>query len=39
MMRTGRIDEKRLISEYPRFMSRYRKEWEAFAARQTLTTD
>jgi 2-polyprenyl-6-methoxyphenol hydroxylase-like FAD-dependent oxidoreductase len=32
MMRTGRIDEARLIAEYPTFMAKYAKEWRAFAA-------
>lgn len=30
MTRTGRIDEGRLIGEFPRFMHRYRDEWAAF---------
>jgi 2-polyprenyl-6-methoxyphenol hydroxylase-like FAD-dependent oxidoreductase len=32
MMRTGRIDEQRLIAEYPEFMDRYSAEWQSFAA-------
>ena len=30
MTRTGRIDERRLMAEFPRFMQRYGKEWTAF---------
>jgi 2-polyprenyl-6-methoxyphenol hydroxylase-like FAD-dependent oxidoreductase len=30
MTRTGRIDEARLLQEFPRFMGRYREEWAAF---------
>ncbi|HKY90559.1 MAG TPA: FAD-dependent monooxygenase [Nevskiaceae bacterium] len=30
MTRTGRIDEARLLQEFPRFMGRYQREWAAF---------
>lgn len=30
MTRTGRISEKRLCAEFPRFMSRYSREWDIF---------
>lgn len=30
MTRTGRISEARLCAEFPRFMQRYRGQWEAF---------
>lgn len=32
MTRTGRIDESRLYSEFPRFMHAHETEWQAFAA-------
>ncbi|HDR9872835.1 TPA: 2-polyprenyl-6-methoxyphenol hydroxylase [Burkholderia cenocepacia] len=31
MTRTGRVDEGRLIEEFPEFMARYHREWRAFA--------
>lgn len=30
MMRTGRVDEARLVSEYPQFMDRFRPDWLAY---------
>jgi 2-polyprenyl-6-methoxyphenol hydroxylase-like FAD-dependent oxidoreductase len=30
MTRTGRVDESRLVAEYPNFMSRYRQQWRDF---------
>ncbi|CAN5390710.1 FAD-dependent monooxygenase [soil metagenome] len=32
LTRTGRVDEERLIDEFPDFMARYHDEWQAFAA-------
>lgn len=32
MTRTGRINEARLLQEFPRFMARYREAWAAFKA-------
>lgn len=32
MTRTGRVDEERLIDEFPGFMARYRDKWRAFTA-------
>jgi 2-polyprenyl-6-methoxyphenol hydroxylase-like FAD-dependent oxidoreductase len=31
MTRTGRIDERRLFDEFPRFMERHAEDWRAFA--------
>jgi 2-polyprenyl-6-methoxyphenol hydroxylase-like FAD-dependent oxidoreductase len=36
LTRTGRIDEARLLSEFPRFMSRHAKEWQAFRAARKI---